>query len=460
MKTRKFSTRHPFTQIESLAMVNKTSSWLEEIVRLILPVIILLALTSCEQDEFDTIDETIPTQEVPVSGLLTGEEIEPVVQKEGLHELELQAELDEKFKSLNLEAELLIPESQMHARSRYYYPLNCGYYNIGRTTDETNTANFYPGPDRIYFFTLTSTKQVNITLSEMRADHDLFLTNVTRDALGRMRMGSTITTSLHTGWDNESIDVVLPAGRYFMIVDSYRGTSSFKLKLNCSSPAFSNRCENHDELVASYSNGISRQSSLWRKWSPSASDGKVLYEGYSTYPNKVVKFDQPRFGYQDVVRSMTNYHIIGGAFEMDFDLYIPSGKKAEFVSEKLSRFGAYGQQGFYFKLDNGRIYVRHGGRYVLASTRFPTNRWFKVKIIYYMNSDRIYIRFDDNLMVEVTASRTVHSRATSIRSIWGLNFTADSSNSKFHIDNICVKRYSGSGSPWLIGANEMISLVY
>ena len=430
------------------------------IIKTLVPLVLLLVITSCQQDDFDTIEESIPVEEVPESGILTGDEIEPTHKEEGQHERELQAELDEKFKTLNLNAELLISEDQMKARSRYYYPLSCGYYNIGRTTDETNTASFYPGPDRIYFFTLSSTRQVRITLTDMRADHDLFLTHVQRDALGRMRMGSTITTSLRTGFDDESIDVVLPAGRYFMVVDSYRGTSSFKLKLNCSNPVYTNQCKNHDNLIASYSNGISNQSSFWRKWSTSANDGKVLYESYSTYPNKVVKFDQPRFGYQDAVRSLTNYHIIGGSFEMDFDLYIPSGKKGEFVSEKLSRFGSYGEQGFYVKLENGRIYVKHGGRYRLASTRYPTNRWFKVKIIYYMNSDRIYIRFDDNLMVEVTASRTVNSRSTSIRSIWGLNFTADRSNSKFHIDNICVKRYTGSGSPWLIGANEMISMVH
>ncbi len=426
---------------------------------LISMALMIILISSCNKDEWskaegDGFDNSIAS-DIPKDQILTGEELEIQEFEEGMHDKIATEEADEKCKSINWNAELTIPEN---ARSRYYYPLYCGYYNVGTTSGETNTANFYPGPDRIYFFRLTSEKQVHISLTDMTTDHDLFLTEVIITSSGHMIKGSTIATSLNSGSDDEQIDLVIPAGTYFMVVDAYRGSGSFKLELQCSNPAFTNQCENYDDLLPSYTSGIAAQSRYWRKWSSSANDANVLYENYERYPNKVVRFDQSRFGYQDVVRSLTNYHIIGGSYEAEIDMYIPHGKKAEFASEKLSRFGSSGEQGFQVRFDNGRIHVRHAGRYVTAVTRYPTDRWFKIKLIFNMNSDRIYLRYEDELMVEFTATSTISSATARLRSIWGLGFWAQNSTSQFSLDNICVKRYS-SGTTSLIGAREMISLV-
>ena len=99
----------------------------------------------------------------------------------------------------------------------------------------------------------------------MSADHDLFLTETERSSSSWLRMGSTIATSLNTGRDNEVIDLVLPAGTYFMVVDAYQGSSRFKLKLECRTPSFTSSCDSHDDLIASYSTGVSEQSSYWKK---------------------------------------------------------------------------------------------------------------------------------------------------------------------------------------------------
>jgi hypothetical protein len=245
---------------------------------------------------------------------------------------------------------------EMHSRSRLWYPLSCGYYHTGSTLGETSSATFYPGPDRIYILRLREEKAVEITLSHLSSDHDLFVAKL--DTVGSsLRIGSTLATSLHTGTDWERVSIILPPGNYLAIADAYTSAGSYRMGFVCATPSYSMACENYDDLTASYTSGISVQSTLWRNWSVYSNDGKVLHESYARPTNKVVKFDHSRFGYQNAVRSFTNYHIIGGAFEISFDAYVPAGKKAEFISEKLSRFGSAGEQGFYFKLDNGRIYA-------------------------------------------------------------------------------------------------------
>ncbi len=418
----------------------------------------LFILSSCNKEEFADADQI--QEKILKEDILTGEEIEATIQEEGQHARTMEGAGNPKLKDLNFEAQFLIPESEMHKRSRYYYPLYCGYYNNGSTYAETNTASYYPGPDRIYYFTLTSRKRVNIQLTNQSADHDLLLAHRKIDSRGRWRLGSTIITSLNSGRDDEFIDLVLSAGTYFIVVDTYGGArGSFRVRLNCTTANYSSSCENYDNLYTSYSDGISYQSRLWKKWSSAANDGKVLAESYDKITNYVVKFDHARFGYQDAVRSLTNYHIIGGVYEMEFDMFVPFGKKAEFVSEKLSRFGRYGAQGFHVKLEYGRIFVTHNGQIALARASYPLDRWFKIKILFDMNNDRIYLRIDQNSLFLLSASAAADTSPRLQRSIWGIDFYGDSRNSFFHVDNVCVKRHTSSSNPGVVSADEIINLI-
>ena len=415
----------------------------------LIALILGLFSQSCQKDiNPDQIDQ--------VTEDLSGEQLP------GVGALENQKETEEEageVKSFNPEAELLIPglsEDGLEGRSRYYYPLYCGTYNNGTTVGETNTVSYYPGADRIYYFDLASDQVVSISLRNMTQDLDLFLTKTRLDSYGRLRMGETIIRSMNPGREWEYVEISLPRGRYFIVVDSYTGPSSFQVRLNCGPMTYNSNCESMDQYAASYYSGVAEQSSLWKKWSSAAGDGRILWESSSRI-NNVVKFDQYRYGYQDVVRSLTNYHHIGGTVEIEFEMFVPYGKRADFLSEKLSRFGRYGEQGFKVQMQYGYLDFYHKGQIARALRRYPFDKWFKVKIQFRMSENKIYLWVEDTLVI-FDAYGQISSPYRGIRSIWGIDFFGDSSNSFFQIDNVCVRTYNLGSTPPVIGGLEVIDM--
>ena len=421
--------------------------------QILLAVLMIGFIVSCQKNE-----TSLQVDEIPeAADDMTGESLPMKEFEEFIKDTTFPTIHDQKIATLNLENDWdLEIDTSGHARSRYYYSLPCGYYNNGTTIGETNTANYFPGPDAIYYFTVYgSRKHVDITLSDFYTDHDIFLTEGTWSG-SRLRRGTTIATSLNPGTGLEHIGIALEPGTYFVVVDAVNYASDFKLQIDCAEPIYSSNCEGYDDLSASYSYGISRQSRDWKKWRGLGNDGKVLHESYSRYNNKVVKFDHSRFGYQDVVRRLTNYHIVAGAYSVEFDMYITSDHGAKFVSEKLSRHGA--EQGFQFHFHNGQIDCSH--RLLLARSRYqyPSDRWFKVKMDFDMNNDRIYVRINDNTLFILKARGKINSYYDGIRSIWGLDFFANQRTHKFHIDNFCVKNYFMGWIPGVVSADDIIDM--
>ncbi|WP_173021542.1 Kazal-type serine protease inhibitor domain-containing protein [Lewinella sp. W8] len=97
-------------------------------------------------------------------------------------------------------------------------------YTIGNTLNVENN-----GPEIIHTFTTTESGPVNILLSGLSANLELFL-------LSECDRGSGLAYSQNPGTQAEQISKVLPAGTYFVVVDGYNGAiSDYTLTVDCSS---------------------------------------------------------------------------------------------------------------------------------------------------------------------------------------------------------------------------------
>lgn len=139
-------------------------------------------------------------------------------------------------------------------------PLTCGepfpYSNllgsdnvsIYSCQDDLNGEN--NGPEVIHQFTQTADGPIEITLSELSANLELFL-------LASCDRNDCLEFSQNPGTADESIVTFLNAGTYYVIVDGNNGaTSDYTLQINCDSPcdlAFSNVASS--SAVCGQSNG-------------------------------------------------------------------------------------------------------------------------------------------------------------------------------------------------------------
>lgn len=97
-------------------------------------------------------------------------------------------------------------------------------YTIGNTLNVENN-----GPEIVHTFTTTESGPVNILLSGLSANLELFL-------LSECDRGSGLAYSQNPGSQSEQITQVLPAGTYFVVVEGYNGAvSDYTLTVDCSS---------------------------------------------------------------------------------------------------------------------------------------------------------------------------------------------------------------------------------
>lgn len=118
--------------------------------------------------------------------------------------------------------------------------LTCGvpfYGNNGSGNDEVSLygcdGNIYNvennGPEVVHTFTTTSAGAVNISMTGLSANLELFL-------LRSCDRGDCVTYSQNSGTNDEHISTVLPAGTYYVVVDGYNGAvSDYTLTVDCNS---------------------------------------------------------------------------------------------------------------------------------------------------------------------------------------------------------------------------------
>jgi len=111
--------------------------------------------------------------------------------------------------------------------------LNCSDNVMGNTANgEDNFQSYnstdYTGSELIYTFTLANNGTVDIQLTGLNADLDVFLLSACDP------VNAIIDGSINGGNDSENINVNVNAGTYFIIVDGYAGAqSTFNLALSC-----------------------------------------------------------------------------------------------------------------------------------------------------------------------------------------------------------------------------------
>lgn len=421
--------------------------------------LVIINLTAC-QDEI--IPETGSVTEVDEvgDGLPQIYDVNDLVKKEKTFtDKDFIRSIPEPFSIENYEH---IKDVQSTSRSRGVEGITFGHTVNSTTVGQGNSIdkNFgYSGEDRVYKLEVHQSSDVELMLKNLRVDLDLYVAKALTDAYGRELVGDLIASSQEYATRDEHILVKLEAGEYFIIVDSYRTSGSFTLIVGDVIGDPLPFCEDHENLYATSdrSNGVSRQTETWTKWSPLSTDGLVLYED-SRLQNKVVKFDARRFGGQDAVRTLIGLPITSGLYTMDFKLYVPHGNSANFLSEKKVQTGNYANQGFMVRVkSNGTMEFTQGGRVKTSRIPFPQGKWVNVFMAFDLETDIIYLIINNSVGVHFRASAGLYNRGDYLKSIAGIDFFNNYTSDRFHIDDICVEEIEpGYDNPYdILSVNSL-----
>lgn len=114
---------------------------------------------------------------------------------------------------------------------------NISVYNCDGLNEYSNS-----GPEVVHTVTTTSTGQLDVTLSNLNANLNMYLLNACDHT-------QCIESSTNAGTWNEHISAYVPAGTYYIVVDGYNGaTSSYNIAVNCAQT-----CDVEVNATATYS---------------------------------------------------------------------------------------------------------------------------------------------------------------------------------------------------------------
>lgn len=411
-------------------------------IKLVATVIILSQFTACQ-------DELVP--EPSEAGLKkeTGLDLPEVfMDKEQIEKYRLHSPKRKQIEHLDPSERpdyISLKNEQSVNRARRVEGISFGYAVRSSTVNQGNSINRnfgHQGEDRVYKLEVNKKSDIKITLDHMNTDLDLYLSEIYADAYGRELVGNLIAKSERGSTYDEEITTQVNAGEYFIIVDSYKGSGRFTLTAQDVTPRRPDIfCEDYENLTATRhpGYGISRQSDTWSLWEPNAGDGRVLYEDKVT-DNKVVKMDWGRFYYQDVVRTLIGLPITHGLYTMDFKMYVPYGYTAGFRSEKLVETGRnHSESGFKITIDEyGRLTFIQNGITKHSNYHVSQDKWIDINLVFDMTYNTIYAVIDHAVIVYFDASAPRFRYDGYLKSIAGMNFFANESGMKYHIDDVCV----------------------
>ena len=404
-------------------------------------IALLVFVTSCQKDEIhnDMSNDLMALDDL--SGELVNDN--KISQMEFDNQKSSVTKIKSSAKKVNLKD---IKMKQDFTRSRTISPLYCGDAITGSTEGETSSIDIYVGADKVYLLQVDQVTSVEINLSNLASDLDLYLTTIETDQFGNDVVGDVIANSLNYDLSDEYVNASLEPGDYYVIVETFGNEGFYGIVVECAivGTPVSINCDDHENLQCSYSYGVSTQSDLWSRWSSRSRDGLVLTENSWT-ANKVVKFDAGRFGYQDAVRSLMNQPITNGVVKMSWKMYIPANRRADFVTEKTQFHGQ--EQGLAIKMDNGLIRARSGLSERIANTRFATDEWIDVEMVFDMKYNTVYTTIADQVQIVSGTDAKVGKSNFGIHSIFGVDFFNKAYHSKFRLDDICVEVMENSVDP-------------
>ncbi len=312
--------------------------------------------------------------------------------------------------------------------------------NIGGNTYQRGCLNNYysfRSNDVMYPMYLDSEGEINLTLTEMTTDLDLFVFTVDRYGY----LDQCVGYSINAYRSDESLTLNLNSGEYAVIVDGYIGglQSYFTLSANCSEDG---GCQDFDNL---YRGEASSQLTDLIKWNDYARyDAEVRnnrsYSGrqslYLDRRSGVAAADQP-----DVVKMLGER--TSGRHYVSWKMYIPSNSNAHFNTQKFQQLGReYGLE-TYLRMGRG-IAVRAKGQLYQSPYTYPQNRWFDVFMDFDLDNQRGYLWVDGKCVISWDLRTQSGRTSYGNNRIAGINYYAYSTYSTFYIDDLCVEEFGGN----------------
>jgi hypothetical protein len=295
-------------------------------------------------------------------------------------------------------------------------------------------ANDFFAPDRLYKFTLAAQSEVNLSVEILTsgADFDIFILSSCSPALC---IGGSAGA---TGY--EMVQVILPAGDHYLVVDGYNGAQgNFNIQLSCSCNCVEDdfigdmiACENFEDYNTNDS--LAAKSARWRKWASGEADGVIKTDVSDNY----LRCEKLATQETDV---LMNFGAWGAErFRLSFKMLVEPGKIGNYyVMHQFPGTTGLNPNIAYQVLFNpdGNGFVRlAGGSTNVASFEYANGTWTDIVQIIDLDLDRVDLWIGGQFVHTWTFSQG--SLGTQKR-LEGLNFDAHFNNYNYRVDNICLR---------------------
>ncbi|QNR23567.1 fibronectin type III domain-containing protein [Croceimicrobium hydrocarbonivorans] len=212
-------------------------------------------------------------------------------------------------------------------------------------------------------------------------------------------------------------------------------------------------CDNIDQYDASLE--LYDQSALFIPWAGNAGDVEIITSQSSSAPNAVHIHDQGPNGFSDLVAYFDT--ISAGAWEISFDLYVPTGNGAYYNVQQNHIGGATGNLwgGEIYFLDNGTADVVYTtGSNLAGSFNYTQGQWITVGTVIDLANDSIWIRLNG----VSTGVGYAYSAANAGGPLQfnGVNFYSGvrqtmTYDCDYYFDNFCINPYVPASCPPITG---------
>lgn len=412
---------------------------------LLLVVMTIFALTSCQKDQIEDVNTTTETTEttrdapISLADKVTGDittftsaitekliEDQPEVifdntvatSRNGEDEIKILGPVQSKTK-IDCGTHLFSSNDHYHNSFTNAFYARKGY-----------SANLNGG-DNVFYMDATNDMLVTFSLATFPSNRQnlaMFLFEGNYDDNNHVAYVRQVVaaSSSSSRYREELSNVSLKRGRrYILVVDSApnRG-ADYELSVTC----LGNPTNNCDDFDAYYQGNISPQSSNWEKWDFNSKDGLVdggfnqyLYMARDPYSGQSFQ--------QDVIYKTGRMR--SGRKTLSMDLWIYRGHSGYFNIQKRLR-QEYGAE-IYFH-DNGRGELKIANRSYNFS--YTQNDWMKLELDYDFYNNRVTFIIDGR----VIRSWPTYYSATSTNGsnqLEGIDFYVPKSDTEFFVDNVC-----------------------
>lgn len=345
--------------------------------------------------------------------------------------------------------------STANARGPQVLPLLIQQLTCGASISGRNTGSSYIGgnvyqagclssywafnaPEELYPFSISNAEEVTFSLTNLRADLDIFV--FTLDNQGNL--GQCIGYSINGGIRNESLTLDLWAGEYVVIVDGYNSSQISNFTLSASCRGNNTQCEGFENY---YTGDLTDQAYDWVDWNPSSNfTGQVSnYRAANGQKSLYIDFKggYSDFHQPDVVRQVGERST--GSYKMSWQMYIPSGRNAHVNFQKFQQLGREWGLGLFFRMGK-RVALKARNKVIQTNVYYPQGRWFDVSITYDLDRQYAFLWVDGKMAACWKTYIRMNKSYNGQNRLAGVNFYAYHSASTFYIDEFCFEEEDAS----------------